>query len=170
MRLKLLHSIWNCTFHIQYRKTFLHQIFYSAAEYINISLNFCNTNKTFFHNLSRMKKCSFSCMAQLIVGHIIWLHYFLSRLKHCWHKLSKWGIKIKLTHLFFSSYSCHVFEVMVCSAVLLHYQLTDNLFDSATWDKYDVHTHRLIPRSLISINSFLFSNTVSATLLHLSYQ
>lgn len=52
---------------------------------------------------------------------------------------------------------------MLCSAVLLHYQQTDNLFDSASREYCDVQytlPHSPFP---ISINSFLLSNTVGAS-------
>lgn len=62
---------------------------------------------------------------------------------------------------------------MLCSAVLLHYQQTDNLFDSASREYCDVQytlPHSPFP---ISINSFLLSNTVCASFFfffHLSFQ
>lgn len=59
---------------------------------------------------------------------------------------------------------------MLCSAVLLHYQQADNLFDSPSRNNCDVL--HMLPHSPfpISINSILVPNKVCASFIQLSFQ
>lgn len=154
----------NCAFPSTWNTFPKHIFFYSIAKSMHtIYLHVCNLNtasaSTFPVVLSLANTTLFSYPCWSIVD------------MNCqvWEKE-----KIKLTQLS-SPHPIPAMSLkrMLCSAVLLHYQQTDNLFDSASREYCDVQytlPHSPFP---ISINSFLLSNTVCASFFfffHLSFQ